>query len=319
MKMKKDIKDFVIDKMLDTNCRKLESGFYTRTEKCLNSQKDKTIDISKDYMSDINSISKKERGSNLKFSLEDIPDYNLISDISNKELKKEDVELILNLIRDYDDLNLIGNVLEQELGKKNSKIIMYSMELIRRKYFSITYGKGKIKKSKDILPYLTRYAGLEQECAILVGIDSAGKINNIETLTIGLHNRSLIPSMQEIAKRLNTIEGTLGFVLVHNHPNDNLNPSNIDIKNTLSLYLASALLGIYMFDHIIINKDVSNYYSFRENNKAFRTFISKGFNAINEVLVKDIMSNCLYVDEQLKKDDNKNNKENNLDNKEDKK
>jgi DNA repair protein RadC len=54
-----------------------------------------------------------------------------------------------------------------------------------------------------------------------------------------------------------------GFVLIHNHPTGNSNPSAEDVKVTLKLARSAKLMEVSFIDHIIIGDN--KYYSFREN------------------------------------------------------
>ena len=54
-----------------------------------------------------------------------------------------------------------------------------------------------------------------------------------------------------------------GIILCHNHPSNNLNPSENDTKMTMKLKSACELLDIALLDHIILSVD--GYYSFADN------------------------------------------------------
>ncbi len=54
------------------------------------------------------------------------------------------------------------------------------------------------------------------------------------------------------------------FLIAHNHPSMDVNPSPADLKLTRRLFKLSQMLEIPMADHIIFS-DV-NYFSLRENN-----------------------------------------------------
>ena len=53
------------------------------------------------------------------------------------------------------------------------------------------------------------------------------------------------------------------IICVHNHPSNNLKPSQNDIEITKRLIDIGNILDIKVLDHIIIGKD--NYFSFYEN------------------------------------------------------
>ena len=57
-------------------------------------------------------------------------------------------------------------------------------------------------------------------------------------------------------------KGASGFVVAHNHPSGNLNPSQADIQITRKLKEGSKLFDMSMLDHIIVAGD--SYYSFAD-------------------------------------------------------
>jgi len=57
--------------------------------------------------------------------------------------------------------------------------------------------------------------------------------------------------------------GASGIILAHNHPSEQLNPSQEDIKLTKKLKEGGKLLDIEVLDHLIISRD--SFYSFSDN------------------------------------------------------
>jgi DNA repair protein RadC len=86
----------------------------------------------------------------------------------------------------------------------------------------------------------------------LVGLylDAQNHLIARETLSIGslnttrTHPREVLnPAIRHLA---------LGFVLVHNHPSGALQPSQDDIEFTRAIRRASDLMGIELYDHLIV-------------------------------------------------------------------
>ncbi|CDZ45998.1 DNA repair protein RadC [Neorhizobium galegae bv. officinalis] len=59
---------------------------------------------------------------------------------------------------------------------------------------------------------------------------------------------------REVMRRALELSAT-GVILVHNHPSGDPTPSNADIDMTKMIINASKLLGITVYDHIIIGRD----------------------------------------------------------------
>jgi DNA repair protein RadC len=54
--------------------------------------------------------------------------------------------------------------------------------------------------------------------------------------------------------------GAVSFVLVHNHPSGDLQPSAHDVEMTRQIHAAAKTLAIQMLDHIIVSG--AGHYSF---------------------------------------------------------
>jgi DNA repair protein RadC len=86
----------------------------------------------------------------------------------------------------------------------------------------------------------------------LVLLNTRNKVTNIITISIGTLNASLVHP-REVFKE--AIHGSAASViLVHNHPSDDLEPSEEDIKLTRRMVEAGKIMGIEVLDHIIINR-----------------------------------------------------------------
>lgn len=96
----------------------------------------------------------------------------------------------------------------------------------------------------------------------LVGLylDSQNHLLARETISIGslnttrTHPREILhPAITHLA---------LGFILVHNHPSGTLVPSNDDVEFTRAIARAGELMGIPLYDHVIVSR--AGYVSLRE-------------------------------------------------------
>ncbi|CAO5678324.1 MAG: hypothetical protein HEEMFOPI_00332 [Holosporales bacterium] len=81
-----------------------------------------------------------------------------------------------------------------------------------------------------------------------------------------IHQRGTVDAsmiyVPEVAKRALDL-GSVGLILIHNHPSDHVDPSKNDISITHLLQNALEPLNITLHDHIIIGKN--KYFSFKQN------------------------------------------------------
>ena len=112
------------------------------------------------------------------------------------------------------------------------------------------------------VPYrqLRRLAQAKKEHLIGLYLDSQNGLLHRETISIGTLNTTrshpreiLYPAITHLA---------LGFILAHNHPSGCLDPSPEDIEFTRAVKRAGELMGIELYDHLIIGR--AGYTSLRQ-------------------------------------------------------
>ena len=58
------------------------------------------------------------------------------------------------------------------------------------------------------------------------------------------------------------VHSALAFILVHNHPSGSLDPSRDDVEFTRTMARAGELIGINLYDHLIVSR--RGYVSLKE-------------------------------------------------------
>lgn len=121
---------------------------------------------------------------------------------------------------------------------------------------------NKFTDPKSVADIYTPVLGhLKKESFYVILLDSAMKRISDFEITRGLLNASLVhprevfnPAIKHNAK---------GIILIHNHPSGTLEPSDEDLSITKRLVESSFILGIPVYDHLIITEN--GYFSFKEN------------------------------------------------------
>lgn len=93
-----------------------------------------------------------------------------------------------------------------------------------------------------------------------IGLDGQMMIKYIELVSLGV--LTFTPVQPRETFRLAIMKGVASIIIGHNHPCNNPNPSDQDIKITKMLKDSGEILGIKLQDHVIITKD--GYISFLE-------------------------------------------------------
>ena len=96
----------------------------------------------------------------------------------------------------------------------------------------------------------------------LLTLNSTLTLTNIILLTKGTLNYCPVHPRDLFRECLTANAFT--FLIAHNHPSLDVNPSQADLKLTRRLFKLSQMLEIPMADHIIFSN--VNYFSLRENN-----------------------------------------------------
>lgn len=111
--------------------------------------------------------------------------------------------------------------------------------------------------------YAPQIAGLSQEVMILIILDRHKNIIHEVNLYKGTNNHLSI-SFKEIFRKI-ILYGGEYFYIIHNHPNNSLEPSGEDIFITGEISKLAEKMDVKLLDHIIIA--TCGYYSFQDSMK----------------------------------------------------
>jgi len=116
--------------------------------------------------------------------------------------------------------------------------------------------------SEDVYKDLKKIAKADQELFWLIGMNGNSNVILKECVFKGCIDSARI-DFRLIFKRL-LISNSVSFIIVHNHPSGNIEPSKEDITITCRLSAIGNYIGLKMLDHLIIGEN--NFYSFLINN-----------------------------------------------------
>ena len=104
----------------------------------------------------------------------------------------------------------------------------------------------------------------DREHVLVISVNSKCLPVALEITSIGSVNAAFMEP-REIFKHA-IISNTVRILLVYNHPSGDCEPSKEDKDVTQRIRKAGELLGIQVYDHVIIGNE--KYYSFRERNQS---------------------------------------------------
>jgi DNA repair protein RadC len=178
------------------------------------------------------------------------------------------VELSKRILHHYDnDLNKLGKASIAELskfkgiGEAKAISIIAALELGRRRGETETKVPEAVQGSKSAYQILRRHlVDLPHEEFWLLLLSRSNKVIAKELISKGGLSGTIADP--KIIFHIALQHQASSIVLAHNHPSNNLKPSQQDIDLTKKLYNAGKILDINVVDHLIITDD--GYYSFAD-------------------------------------------------------
>ena len=99
----------------------------------------------------------------------------------------------------------------------------------------------------------------------VIYVDSARKSISKQIHSIGNQTNTILDPVKLLREGLRV--GATGFLVGHNHPSGNPNPSQSDIDITLRIHKAAQIVGMPLLDHMIISDGIIKYHSMRESHQ----------------------------------------------------
>lgn len=130
-------------------------------------------------------------------------------------------------------------------------------------------GFKQIRKIEDVLQYVGESYGpylrdARQEFFKIILLDIKNKPLKSLEISRGSVSASIVDP-RDIIKEA-SVHSASAVILVHNHPSGETEPSPEDVRITLQIKDACKLVGIRVLDHVIIGRDVEDYFSFAARN-----------------------------------------------------
>ena len=123
------------------------------------------------------------------------------------------------------------------------------------------YDPVYLSNSEDVYEFMQEIEDNDRESFYSIHLDSKNKIMSCEEVSRG-GGASTTVCPREVFKAA-VLTSAQGLVFVHNHPSGDPRPSPEDLAVSRKLYDCGELLGIKVFDSVIVGK--GSYYSLGDN------------------------------------------------------
>jgi DNA repair protein RadC len=171
--------------------------------------------------------------------------------------KKTAIDLARELLDHYESLQKLFSRSPSELmkikgiGSAKAATLSAAFELVRRIQSQRDIPKAHFKRSSDVVNhYLPLVRDLRKEVFKVLLLNRANRLIKEVTVSEGTLEASIVHPRDVFHEAL--LEPAAGVILIHNHPSGNPNPSEEDLRITKQLVEAGKLLGIKVYDHIIL-------------------------------------------------------------------
>lgn len=137
----------------------------------------------------------------------------------------------------------------------------------------------KIKCADDMYSIMQRILLREnridrnREHVWTISLDTAGRILNVELVSMGSVNRVIIEPMEVLSIPLQ--KRAVRIIIVHNHPSGELDPSEADKDITDRMIQCGLIMHVPVLDHLIISETA--YYSFADSGLLAELALSKKY------------------------------------------
>ena len=171
--------------------------------------------------------------------------------------KKTAIDLARELLDRYESLQKLFSRSPSELtavkgiGPAKAAILSAAFELVRRIQSLKVPARSSFKRSSDVAShYLPLMRDLRKEVFKVLLLNRANRLIKEVFISEGTLDASIVHPRDVFREAL--LEPAAGVILIHNHPSGNPSPSEEDLRITKQLVEAGRLLGIKVYDHIIL-------------------------------------------------------------------
>ena len=170
---------------------------------------------------------------------------------------KTAIDLARELLDRYESLQKLFSRSPSELttvkgiGSAKAAILSAAFELVRRIQSRKDVDRPLFKRSSDVAGhYLPLMRDLRKEVFKVLLLNRANRFIKEVPISEGTLDASVVHPRDVFREAL--LEPAAGIILIHNHPSGNPSPSDEDLRITKQLVEAGRLLGIKVYDHIIL-------------------------------------------------------------------
>ncbi len=200
-------------------------------------------------------VEERPREKLMREGAENLSNEELLAVILGTGTRKEDVMSISRKI-----ISQYGNISRYSTLKAKDLMEIFSVPQVRALQIVAVMELGKrlfgshdeiiLNSPEKVYEYARDMAFLKKEVVRGIYLDTRGRIIHDEVLFIGSLSETTVHPREILKPAI--IHSAFSFILVHNHPSGNPEPSRADIEFTEKIKEAAKIMDIKFLDHIII-------------------------------------------------------------------
>ncbi len=148
------------------------------------------------------------------------------------------------------DLSLQDWSKERGVGRVKAAQMLAAFELGRR-LLSPPAEEPRVSSPAEAYTLVRDLKKARKEHLVALYLDAQNRLICRETVSIGSLNTTRTHPREVLQPAI--VNSALAFVLVHNHPSGSLDPSRDDVEFTRTMARAGDLMGISLYDHLIVS------------------------------------------------------------------
>lgn len=149
------------------------------------------------------------------------------------------------------DLSLDGWSGQTGVGKAKAGQVLAALELGRR-LLSPASDEPRVSSPAEAYSLVRDLRRARKEHLVALYLDAQNRLITRETVSIGSLNTTRTHPREVLQPGI--VHSALAFILVHNHPSGSLDPSRDDVDFTRTMARAGEMMGINLYDHLIVSR-----------------------------------------------------------------
>ena len=143
-------------------------------------------------------------------------------------------------------------------------ISVYRVSLVKDE--SVSFGNVRLANSQEaqalIRTLILNKGQPDREQFVVLLLNTKNEVIGLNIVSVGALSSAPVHPREVLKPAI--LANSAAIILAHNHPSNDLSPSQEDIGITRKIIAAAGIVGIQVHEHLIISMDDDRYFSFAD-------------------------------------------------------